>query len=887
MPWIGRLGEILIKQPRLFIGPAPLAAIVHRMLGKLPDERFTTPNEIVEALAPFCDGAELGALLGTSETSRKETRSATTQVATRVATKVSAVGKSKRPLAVALSFGGAALVALAVILAITTRHGTVVIESPDGKLPADVRVAVSQGGEEVAVLQADNHWSAKVVNGEYQLQVRVGDDRFELADQKVNITRLGNKGVELHVKKSAAEPKRADAANTVANNTAKAATPSMKPTTSTPPSDSKPAVAAERPFVLMRDGQQTRAFRSLTGAIANQKAGDVIEVRSNDSLVAELPTPMPESLSIRAGAGFRPHLQFKAAVPSPALSNSTKWNFQGCLLDLRQHSFASFHPECRAECQLTDCGIWGGNFVGWSKIAATNCIFVMPMGGFNTATLRSSEIVLENCALQNRHHFFHIGDGEHKITLRHCTYYEVDGYTPDLIHVEENAKATVEASHCVFHRDSQNPNLIPPQVMPRVTWNGNDNCFSGRFCVIGEAQPDGSWKTLSEGLAAWKKQLKGTERDSIERPLLTLEWGRIQRLGEDRLAEIARAMRAKAIGAEANSIGPEWSLVGAGDAYVRALAAAGRPVAEGDLRPEQIAGGPFTLLVEGSEPRGFPSIVAAFAAASEKTSIPAVIEIRSDGPFPLELVEGKSRRIVLRAAPGYRPLFESLVFTDGAQVELEGIAISQKLEAISTSALAGKNDDSKTKSTKLIRAMNCEFVHANTGAMTVQLESDIMNCNFGHAELLLDPTDTPAIRNSVGFTAAMTTIGQGSPPAKLTIDRCLFFLPEQPIAWIVSNLTTRNLTRIDSHRSIYIAPTYLIGTENFVTTWTGDENWFSLDATYVTRAAPVTLDELRKLTASDTRSRELLPWQFDPSQWKILADDITQGADVKQLGTAR
>jgi serine/threonine protein kinase len=43
--------------------PAPLAAIVNKMLAKTPAARYATPEELAEALAPFCQSADLTALL--------------------------------------------------------------------------------------------------------------------------------------------------------------------------------------------------------------------------------------------------------------------------------------------------------------------------------------------------------------------------------------------------------------------------------------------------------------------------------------------------------------------------------------------------------------------------------------------------------------------------------------------------------------------------------------------------------------------------------------------------------------------------------------------------------------------------------------------------------
>ncbi len=49
--------------------PEQLAAVLNRMLAKDPSERFATPAEVGEAIAPFCAGADLVALLKRAESS--------------------------------------------------------------------------------------------------------------------------------------------------------------------------------------------------------------------------------------------------------------------------------------------------------------------------------------------------------------------------------------------------------------------------------------------------------------------------------------------------------------------------------------------------------------------------------------------------------------------------------------------------------------------------------------------------------------------------------------------------------------------------------------------------------------------------------------------------
>jgi len=102
--------------------------------------------------------------------------------------------------------GFAAIVLMAAVLLIATRNGTVAVTSPDGKLPKDIKVVVTRGGEEIELLQADNQWSAKLVNGEYQVQLRGGEDRFEITDSQLTINRLGRAVVKLEIRPPVAVP---------------------------------------------------------------------------------------------------------------------------------------------------------------------------------------------------------------------------------------------------------------------------------------------------------------------------------------------------------------------------------------------------------------------------------------------------------------------------------------------------------------------------------------------------------------------------------------------------------------------------------------------------------------------------------------------------------
>ncbi len=230
--------------------PQELAAIVHRMLARKPAERFATPADVVAALAPFADGADLPALADAAvEKAPKTARVDPTKVATdpylsrpSTGTEVtsdqpsdalqkppsasraderpgdptvipvwnesptlplgeepgvraragSTVGRFRRRVAIAVAAGIAGIVVLAAILvSLRTPYGEVVVELPDDA-PAEwaeqLKVEV-RGNGDVKVADAESGWTIDVKKGKYEVQLAGGDDRFAIEENSVTVTR--------------------------------------------------------------------------------------------------------------------------------------------------------------------------------------------------------------------------------------------------------------------------------------------------------------------------------------------------------------------------------------------------------------------------------------------------------------------------------------------------------------------------------------------------------------------------------------------------------------------------------------------------------------------------------------------------------------------------
>jgi formylglycine-generating enzyme required for sulfatase activity/predicted Ser/Thr protein kinase len=850
-----------------------LEAICWKAISRRPEDRYATAGEFAEAL----EGCREGEAHAEPHVRRT---SSSVELATDEDVRRTPPPQRGRRTALA---GFAALVLLAAVLLITTRSGTVVVTSPDGKLPEDIKVVVTRGGEEIELLQADNQWSAKLLNGEYQVQLRGGGDRFEITTSQLTIHRLGRAVVKLEIRPPVAVPP----PNSVS---ASPATPRQEPIES-----AKPAAPVDvgKPFVVVREAQEVRAFKTLSGAINELRPGDVIEIRTNERLPIQGLEPVIKPLTIRAGTGYRPWLVF---VGQGTCAIRADFSVEGCDLDLRSAPFTPHYPK-DTTWRFHRCRLWGDPAGFVSRLRVGESVIISVSGNSAPTDGTVTDYEFDNCLIHCCNTMItYSGSSSHTLRMRNCTFYAVAGGYPRLAHLREKSTLTIEATGNVFHCQSQSNELIDPRCLPQVTWIGANNCFSGTWYQIREGN------VLKEkGLSAWNKLWKESERDSREVDLLAFEWGRIQRLSNPERSLAVRAATEKMIAEhKLPEVGPDWNLVGPGAAYVRALAAEGRAVPESELRPERREDGPVVLMRGGKEVRGYLTLKPALDAAQTQD----VIELRTDGLVQDSSWTGDSRLLTIRAGAGYTPTIDSRLESSGTdQLILEGLTIRHVLFA--SGGVLTKEPWSVEHSLyptrgSILRMMNCAgLAETNKNVVDAWLIGDgktipeIVNCNFGILRIGISPDGRARLRNSVVCECRPNVESRTAPPGRLEIERCVFWRPEPAQNVAAASLQANSPITVQAHCSIFVSPVDLTFGHPLPIVWTGSGNVFVKPYVFRYGQFPLQLDQFQTQFHTEADSIELPPWEFDPAQWRILRDKspgyqprpdgADYGADIDRL----
>src|SRR5262249_20058413 len=156
----------------------------------------------------------------------------------------------------------------------------------------------------------------------------------------------------------------------------------------------------------------------------------------------------------------------------------------------------------------------------------------------------------------------------------------------------------------------------------QVDWQGSNNLYiHAARPFLSFAQDKSEVKTLREWNQFWGRMEPG----SVEQSSIGLQFTAWCSLSsDDQLRAVRREVEGLCgrLGSAARGAGPDWDLVGPGEAYVRALErAAGKPNSELKRRPDPPAAGPFVVLRNRQEPRGHVSLKAALGAAQDGDTI--------------------------------------------------------------------------------------------------------------------------------------------------------------------------------------------------------------------------------------------------------------------------
>ena len=236
----------------------------------------------------------------------------------------------------------------------------------------------------------------------------------------------------------------------------------------------------------------------------------------------------------------------------------------------------------------------------------------------------------------------------------------------------EGTTASVEATGNLFHKMGQKEFFNIPDWRERIQWKGTNNLYSGKLFettnnqgkLLRHATRD-DWNQL------WKEPETGSQFVDTCSPLFVqLTTAALPALR----AAAEPVVRAASIRHNLPDLGPNWNLIGAGQAQLNAFYEEHRDA--GELRPEIPAGGPIVLLRGGKEVRGFQTVAAATSAAQDQD----VIEIRADAVADdCTFYSVKPRLLTLRGAAGYRTTIQALNNRGHDHLILENLVFVQHI----------------------------------------------------------------------------------------------------------------------------------------------------------------------------------------------------------------
>lgn len=869
--------------------PVELARIVQRMMARDPAARFQSCRDVMQALQPFCSGADLHSwLVPKSERATRPTTGpalASVQSSRRWRRRLGQLAAA----VVALSFLGAVI--------IHTRYGRVVVSGPEGELPPDVSIEVSQNGELVSVLQQENNWTAYLKKGApFHLEMRGGGDDLHLKDRVLTVSSMGETRLTVEFTPSGGTPDVAAAERSGPMTSGMAARTERVDPTFSPEIPAPASTSPAKPFLLTRNGESVREFTTLAGAIAESTAEDIIEIRSSNRIICSITDSIAKPVHFRAAAGFRPHLVFAGgnrAWGAPAIQLDGPVTCEG--LDVSGLTL-SHTPGLKQPFVFRACRFSNYCPVEANQVQMQNCVLVSSEGV--RCHGENGGVSLENCLLRCWNRTVSFAAGENRLLMKHCTMDLVSYEVHRMVAVGEGGHLTVDAEGNLF-RDQTQGYLIDPTQSKNIEWRGKNNCFAGDFYQGFALSDDGQWKpTGAGGIEAWNSLWKQPEVDPLVLPDVSTEMGTIQRLvGPSLLSELDAQLSPLRLQSGLASSGPDVSIIGPGEPQLRALAAAGRPVTPDQLRQERLEDGAIVLLRGGNEVAGFRTVLEAIDAAESGDHV----EIRTDGDMGNITWTGRNRELTIRAGLGYSPAFVQLVQLDGGdRLSFEGLQIEANLGAIAD--LNWHRTASDPALTigygTVVRVTNCTLLGPQSALLGyVERTNDgtgaeIRNSVIPRLLLVSSEGSITRIDNCVLKEAILQSKDPVSEPERVQFDRVAFWNPVQASRGQIYFGTDG--IQVESKSSIFVAPEAVLGGDLNQIHWTGARNLF-LYPNAMVYANIIAFDDFQARLGTDVDSHAF-PLQFDPRQWRVVSRDTPgyapgpegrdYGADIDSIAAA-
>lgn len=663
-----------------------------------------------------------------------------------------------------------------------------------------------------------------------------------------------------------------------------------------------PLADRAKPFVVVRKDQSIGEFRSLFAALSATASGDVIEVHANGPVLLSAPEAIAKALHLRGGKGYRPQLSLKQlTVVDGGLI------IEDCDVDHRVGTWATSGPS-DAPWEFRRCRFWGLG-VGHCqapKLIVEDCLFDTRTG-FTVSFAKPTSIAVTNCAISTTGIFLSCFDGAAPATvsLRDNTFrFSQWGH---IAHIQPQVKSAIkfEATHNLVDMQTEYADLpvfqapaadAKEKLLSTVEWLGIENLYCGNWRGADQNQqvppPPGR-------LADWNKRWKQPEQRSQDIAAVYFSGARTAELSSAaRVGEIQAAVERIKSQTGLKQVGPDWSLVGVGDSYLRALAARGQAVPREQLRPEPHAEGPIVILRKGAEVNGFLTLTAALAAAVSGD----IIEIRTDDAIPaVAQWEGSSRRLTLRAGPGYTPSIQGDLRSQTDRVVLEGLTLQGIMQSGGDPWNWSGTVTPKPSNGCFERITNCvcwspALMHiAGWFRDEGDQAPEITNCVLGVITAGLAPGKTLRIKNSV-LTAAWMTVDSQKDPCHLELSDSLLWNPDRFIDPLLTySLLTYSPLTVTARNSVLTSTGPLVRATDVkhLRSWTGSGNVYIKPGEFAATADSGRLEDWQKSRITDSGSVELRPFTFDVNNWRVWrerspeykprADGADFGADIDRL----